>query len=103
MGIPDARTKDANLSCLAGPDARDAGAAMLGRMLGSADLLGQVADRFYLERCYYHLYPELVLGGKPDPFWPDISLKTQRVMEACGESARTGGWPGEPEGVDSIN
>ena len=40
-----------------------AGASVtLGHMLGSADLLSQVADRWYLERCYYHLYPELVLG-----------------------------------------
>jgi hypothetical protein len=35
----------------------------LGQMLGSADLLSQVADRHYLERCYFHLYPELVEGG----------------------------------------
>ncbi|HEX9277023.1 MAG TPA: hypothetical protein VGA51_11595 [Casimicrobiaceae bacterium] len=40
------------------------GAAMvLGQMLGSADLLSQISDRCYLERCFYHLYPELVLGG----------------------------------------
>jgi hypothetical protein len=39
------------------------GAAIaLGQMLGSADLLSQMADRRYLERCYYHLYPELVLA-----------------------------------------
>jgi len=38
-------------------------AVTLGHMLGSADLLSQVADRWYLERCYYHLYPELVLGA----------------------------------------
>jgi hypothetical protein len=38
-------------------------AVTLGRMLGTADLLSQIADRSYLERCYYHLYPELVLGG----------------------------------------
>lgn len=38
-------------------------AVTVGRMLGSADLLSQIADRWYLERCYYHLYPELVLGG----------------------------------------
>jgi len=38
-------------------------AIILGQMLGSADLLSQVSDRCYPERCYYHLYPELVLGG----------------------------------------
>jgi hypothetical protein len=42
---------------------RAAPAVTLGRMLGSADLLSQLADRRYLERCYYHLYPELVRGG----------------------------------------
>lgn len=39
-------------------------AVTLGHMLGSADLLSQISDRCYLERCYYHLYPELVLGGR---------------------------------------
>jgi len=42
---------------------RDAAVVALGRMLGSADLVSQVSDRSYLERCYYHLYPELVLSG----------------------------------------
>ncbi len=42
---------------------RDAAAVVLGRMLGTADLLSQISDRDYLERCYYHLYPELCLGG----------------------------------------
>jgi hypothetical protein len=38
-------------------------AITLGHMLGSADLLSQISDRWYPERCFYHLYPELVLGG----------------------------------------
>jgi hypothetical protein len=41
----------------------DGPAVTLGRMLGSADLLCQVSDLCYPERCYYHLYPELVLAG----------------------------------------
>jgi len=44
-------------------DAHTGPAVTIGRMLGSADLLCQVADRRYLERCYHHLYPELVVGG----------------------------------------
>ena len=40
-------------------------------MLGSADLLSQIADRFYLERCYYHLHPELVLAGLDRKRLPD--------------------------------
>ena len=30
-------------------------------------------------------------SGQLDPFWPEISLKTQRVMDACLKSARAGG------------
>ena len=49
----------------------DGPAIALGQMLGSADLLSQISDRFYLERCYYHLYPELVLGGGDRVRTPD--------------------------------
>jgi hypothetical protein len=36
---------------------------VIGHMLGSADILGQMADRCYLEKCYDRLYPEFVRGG----------------------------------------
>jgi predicted dehydrogenase len=36
-------------------------------------------------------FGELALGGKPDPFWPEIALKTQLVLDACLRSARDGG------------
>lgn len=36
---------------------------LIGNLLGSADILGQMADRCYLEKCYDRLYPEFVLGG----------------------------------------
>jgi hypothetical protein len=36
---------------------------MLGHMLGTADLIGQMADRCYLEKCRDRLYPEFLLGG----------------------------------------
>lgn len=39
----------------------------------------------------FRTFNELVLSGRPDPFWPDISLKTQVVMDACLESALNGG------------
>jgi hypothetical protein len=32
-------------------------------MLGTADLIAQMSDRCYLEKCRDRLYPELVLGG----------------------------------------
>src|SRR5271169_2409660 len=42
------------------PDARD---RKLGHLLGTADLIAQMADRCYLEKCRDRLYPEFVLGG----------------------------------------
>lgn len=33
----------------------------------------------------------LALSGKVDPFWGDVALKTQVVMDACLASARNGG------------
>jgi hypothetical protein len=35
----------------------------LGHLLGTADLIAQLADRCYLEKCRDRLYPEFVLGG----------------------------------------
>jgi predicted dehydrogenase len=39
----------------------------------------------------FRQFGELVLGGQPDPHWPDITLKTQLVLDACLQSARAGG------------
>jgi hypothetical protein len=36
---------------------------LIGNLLGSADMLAQMADRCYLEKCYDRLYPEFVYGG----------------------------------------
>ncbi len=35
----------------------------IGHMLGTADLLAQMSDRCYLEKCRDRLFPEFVLGG----------------------------------------
>ena len=35
----------------------------VGHMLGTADIVAQMADRCYLEKCRDRLYPEFVLGG----------------------------------------
>jgi hypothetical protein len=43
---------------VSGPEFR-----LLGSLLGSADILAQMADRCYLEKCHDRLYPEFVLGG----------------------------------------
>ena len=32
-----------------------------------------------------------VLSGKADAFWPEITLKTQRILDACLKSGRAGG------------
>ena len=36
---------------------------LLGNMLGTADIIAQMSDRCYLEKCRDHLYPEFVAGG----------------------------------------
>lgn len=36
---------------------------LLGSLLGSADIISQMADRCYLEKCHDRLYPEFVDGG----------------------------------------
>ena len=35
----------------------------IGHLLGTADMLAQMSDRCYLEKCRDRLYPEFVLGG----------------------------------------
>lgn len=35
----------------------------LGHLVGTADMIAQMADRCYLEKCRDRLYPEFVLGG----------------------------------------
>jgi hypothetical protein len=35
----------------------------VGHMLGTADIIAQMSDRCYLEKCRTRLYPEFVLGG----------------------------------------
>ena len=39
----------------------------------------------------FRTFGDLVLGGEPDRKWGEIALKTQRVMDACLQSAREGG------------
>ena len=38
----------------------------------------------------FQTFSQLVLSGQPDPRWPQISLLTQRVLDACLLSARKG-------------
>lgn len=42
---------------------RDVRDTRLGHLLGTADMIAQLSDRCYLEKCRDRLYPEFVLGG----------------------------------------
>jgi hypothetical protein len=52
----------------------------VGHMLGTADILAQMADRCYLEKCRDRLYPEFVLGGLAKRKLP--SGKTQIIFSS---------------------
>lgn len=43
----------------------------------------------------FQTFGELALSGNPDPFWPEVALKTQLIMDACLVSARNGSLPVE--------
>ncbi len=58
-------------------DARD---ITVGHLLGTADMIAQMADRCYLEKCRDRLYAEFVLGGVALPF----SQGNPRVKYASG-------------------
>ena len=51
---------------VAGPKDR-----LLGHMVGTADLIGQMSDRMYLEKCREFLYQEFVLGSIARETLPD--------------------------------
>lgn len=53
----------------------------LGHLLGTADMIAQMADRCYLEKCRDRLYPEFVLGGYALPL---ASTGTRQVKYASG-------------------
>jgi predicted dehydrogenase len=36
-------------------------------------------------------FAQLSLSGKLDPYWGEIALKTQQVLDACLQSARSSG------------
>jgi len=42
---------------------RDPRFRLVGSLLGTADIIAQMSDRCYLEKCRDRLYPEFVLGG----------------------------------------
>ncbi len=54
---------------------------MLGHMLGSADLIAQMSDRCYLEKCRDRLFPEFLLGGLTETQTPNGDRK---ILYASG-------------------
>ena len=54
----------------------------IGHMLGTADIIAQMSDRCYLEKCRDRLYPEFVLGGLTEKRLP--GGRTQ-VLFASGD------------------
>ncbi|MBN3779388.1 Gfo/Idh/MocA family oxidoreductase [Burkholderia sp. Ac-20345] len=41
----------------------------------------------------FRTFADLVLTGKRDRFWPDVAMKTQRILDTLLESANAGGVP----------
>ena len=39
----------------------------------------------------FRKFGELAMSGTPDNFWPEASLKTQKILDLCFQSARNGG------------
>lgn len=48
---------------------------VVGRLIGTADLVSQMAGRYYLERCRDYLYREFVIAGADRVSLPDGSTK----------------------------
>jgi len=59
----------------------DASTHLVGHMLGTADLIAQMSDRCYLEKCRDRLYPEFVLGGL------DVKVEADGSTKVIYESA----------------
>jgi len=55
---------------------------LLGNLLGSADIIAQMSDRCYLEKCRDRLYPEFVAGGIARKRLPDGS---EEVLYRSGD------------------
>ncbi|MDI9347721.1 MAG: hypothetical protein QM538_04375 [Methylacidiphilales bacterium] len=53
---------------------------IVGCLVGTADYIGQMSDRRYLEKCYSRLYPELVLG-KADQYFCDVTNQVKTLYK----------------------
>lgn len=48
------------------------------------------------ETALFRTFGDLVLSGKRDPFWPEVALKTQQILDAALKSAHNGGGSVKP-------
>lgn len=58
----------------------------LGNIIGTADVIAQMADRVYLEKCRNYLYPEFVKGGMCEQ--KDAAGRTQILYSSAEELLR---------------
>ena len=58
----------------------------VGHLLGTADLVAQLADRCYLEKCRDRLYPEFVLGGIAIDERPQGKVLYQSAHDLLGKT-----------------
>ena len=66
------------------PDNWTTGERLLASLAATADLVSQVADRFYLEKCRDFLFREFCafgLAGKPDSLYPDSQTLLKKTPE----------------------
>ncbi len=72
------------------PDKRD---VMLGHLLGTADMVGQIADRCYLEKCRDRLYAEFVLGGVALPVAANGGRQVKYASASISCAKPPNSWP----------
>jgi len=68
---------------------RQPGLRAVGNLLGSADIMAQMADRCYLEKCHARLFPEFVLGGVARQMLGDDAQETVVFSSASDLIAKT--------------
>jgi predicted dehydrogenase len=48
------------------------------------------------ETALFRNFSDLVNSGRREEFWPQVALKTQRILDAALKSANSGGGPVAP-------
>ena len=82
----------------------------LGHLIGTGDLIAQLADRCYLEKCRDRLYPELALGSLADPrparvqydSGLDVLRQTPRFIDELRSSRLDGAFAGAYHHLETL-